>query len=246
MFYVEGGGLLAVCALMFIWPSVPSASAGMWGFMLGICLINLAGTILFYRALTIGTLAIVAPIMAGYAVITALLAVLAGERPAALPLIGALQLIVGVIGISRSGHVVDSISMLGVPEALGAAILLGTFFWTLSFVTHDLGVVWPVVLMRSVRFLSTFLWVVPQKGKPIKLTRPIWLMVIPAALLDTMGFISFNLGIGYTHTSIVTVVASLMTAVTVILAWVVLHERLSRWQWASVGVILIGVLVVNL
>lgn len=245
MFYVEGCGLIAVCSLILIWPGIPIASSGMWGLMLGICLINLAGTILFYRALTIGTLSIVAPILASYAVVTALLAVLAGERPATLPLIGALLLTIGVITVSKSERAVGSILLLGVPEALGVAILLGVFFWTLSFATPHLGVLWPVVVMRLVRFLSIFLWSFLRKDQTMRLTRSLWLMVASAAVLDTLGFVSFNLGISHAHISIVTVLASLMTAVTVILAWVVLRERLSRWQWAGVGVIVIGVLLVN-
>ena len=39
---------------------------------------------------------------------------------------------------------------------------------------------------------------------------------------------------------------SLFSAVTVLMAWVILRERLSRAQWAGVAVILFGVLLVSL
>jgi hypothetical protein len=44
----------------------------------------LAGTLLLYRSFAIGTLALVSPIASAFAVVSALLALLAGERPALL------------------------------------------------------------------------------------------------------------------------------------------------------------------
>lgn len=246
MFYVESCGLIAVCSLIVIWPGIPSASAGVWALSLVICLINLAATILFYRALTIGTLAIVAPIMASYAIVTALLAMFAGERPATLPLIGALLLVTGVSAVSKSDRTLSTVTLLGVPEAIGVAFLLGIFFWMLGFVTPTLGALWPVIVMRVVRFVGISLWIMQRRFLPTRLTRPLWLLAPAAALLDTLGFVFFNLGISITYTSIVTVLASLMTAVTVLLALAVLRERLSRLQWAGVGVITVGVILVNL
>jgi uncharacterized membrane protein len=46
--------------------------------------------------------------------------------------------------------------------------------------------------------------------------------------------------------SIVTALASIFSAVTVLLAWVFLRERLHVVQWAGVAGLLIGVLLVSL
>ena len=73
---------------------------------------------------------------------------------------------------------------------------------------------------------------------------PVW--PDSGALLDTLAFVAFNLGIGSAYTSIVTALASLFSAVTVLLAWAILRERLAPAQWAGVAVILAGVLLVSL
>ena len=78
------------------------------------------------------------------------------------------------------------------------------------------------------------------------LNQPFWLWVVPVALLDTAANIAYNIGITTALTSVVVTLSSLFSAVTVLLAWVVLRERLALWQWVGVLTILLGVLLVNL
>ena len=75
--------------------------------------------------------------------------------------------------------------------------------------------------------------------------RPFWLWVIPVALLDTAANVAYNLGITVSLIAVVSVISSLFSAVTVLLAWVFLRERLARWQWAGVGAILVGIALVS-
>ena len=69
--------------------------------------------------------------------------------------------------------------------------------------------------------------------------------VAPVALLDTAANIAYNLGIATALTSIVSVLSSLFSAVTVLLAALFLGERLARWQWAGVVAILLGIALVS-
>src|SRR4029453_10194401 len=143
-FYVQIIGLGLVGLLLLANPALPAPTASMWLLVVGIGLFNLAGTLLLYRAFAIGTLALVSPIASAFAVVSALLALLAGERPALLALLGALVLIVGVVIVSHTQHESedegrktedDSSSILrltpssfrrrlspGVPEAIGVAL----------------------------------------------------------------------------------------------------------------------------
>jgi drug/metabolite transporter (DMT)-like permease len=66
------------------------------------------------------------------------------------------------------------------------------------------------------------------------------------ALLDTAANVAYKIGIATTLTSVVVTLSSHFSAVTVLLAWVILRERQARWQWAGVFAILLGVLLVNL
>jgi drug/metabolite transporter (DMT)-like permease len=83
-FYVQVIGLGLIGLLLLASPAMPAPTAGMWLLVLGIGLFNLAGTLLLYRAFAIGTLALVSPIASAFGVVSALLALLAGERPAML------------------------------------------------------------------------------------------------------------------------------------------------------------------
>lgn len=89
MFYLQLVGLLMTGAALLRWPDLPAPTRTMWVVTIGISLINLAGTLLLYRSFAIGTLAIFSPITSGFAVVTALLALLGGERPAPVAITGA-------------------------------------------------------------------------------------------------------------------------------------------------------------
>ena len=79
-------------------------------------------------------------------------------------------------------------------------------------------------------------------GKPAGV---FWPWVVGVAVLDTAANVAYNLGITVSLTAVVSVISSLFSAVTVLLAWVFLRERLARWQWAGVGAILVGILLVS-
>ena len=101
LFYIQLGALICTSALLMLRPGAPDPHLSAWALAGAIGLGNLIGTLLLYRAFAIGTLAIVSPIASGFAVVTALLALAAGERPAPLTLTGAALLIGGVIVVSR-------------------------------------------------------------------------------------------------------------------------------------------------
>jgi len=267
-FYVQIIGMGLIGLLLLANPAIPAPSADMWLLVVGIGLFNLAGTLLLYRSFAIGTLALVSPIASAFAVVSALLALLAGERPALLALLGALVLIVGVVVVTRSqpstederpttndqrarffGHsslVIRRALPPGVLEAIGVALCFGISFWALDFVTPALGILWPVLVLRIVEAVAVVLFLLRRRTPPARLTRSMAALVLAAAVLDTLAFVAFNLGIGSAYTSIVTALASLFSAVTVLLAWAILRERLAPAQWAGVAVILAGVLLVSL
>ena len=251
----------------------------------GIQLVILLGAALLYRAFAIGTLALVSPIAASYAALTALFSLLSGEHPAPPQLVGIGLTLCGVVLAStvssqpkapplskqlvhssapahRRGEGVGAAASLapGLVEALGALLLFGVGYWALRYVVGPLGgyttafigkaadlvvlglvgLMVPVLLARSA----------PDRSAGFRLTaRPaprflFW--VVPNALLDTAANVAYNLGIAGSLTSIVSVISSLFAAVTVLLAWIFLRERLTRWQWIGVVIIFAGVALVSM
>ena len=246
MLYVQAAGIVASALVLLARRDVPPLDPGMWLFAAGVNLFNLAGTALLYRALAVGTLAIVSPITASFAAVTAVLALAAGERPEPLAIGGVALVMAGVIVVSRApGAGGGAASLSGVPAAVGAAVCYGFFFWLLEPVTAGLGIAWPGMLGRVGPAVAPLLLLAARREAPAPLPRRLWGAVALATSLDTAGFLCYNLGIATAYVSVVTALASIFSAVTVLLAWVLLRERLASSQWAGVAAVIAGVLLVS-
>jgi drug/metabolite transporter (DMT)-like permease len=240
-------GLAAMIAVILVKGESPSGSTSAWLEMALISVVSFGGVLLLYRAFAIGTLSLVSPIASGFAVVTAGLALAAGERPPGLAVAGALLLVGGVTVVSRSGDARGA-TIAGVPEAVGATVGFGIYFWALGELTPELGVYWPVIVTRSVELVLAvaLLWLWPPPPIPVDEVRSTFPFFVAAAVLDTAALLAFNLGVDSAFTTTTTALTSLYSAVTVLLAWGILRERLARAQWAGVGVVLAGVFLVSL
>lgn len=244
MLYIQLTGIAAIGLVLLARGAAPPADAGAWLLGFGVNLFNLAGTLLLYRAFAVGSLAVVSPIAAGFAVVTAALAMADGERLGQLALLGTGLVIGGVVVVSR-GQGRGATSLRGVPEALGAALLLGVFFWLIGRVTPQLGIAWPVLVGRVSAVAVALLAIMWRGAPPAALPARLWPTVVAATAFDTTAFLAYNSGVSGAYVSVVSALASIFSAVTVLLAWVVLRERLARVQWAGVAAILVGVLLVS-
>lgn len=224
-----------------------------WGWTALAGVMSAATVLALYRSFETGKLAVVAPISAGYPALTALLAIGSGEQVSAARWAGIALVLVGVgltVGAAHEpGQETDAATQnprAGVGWAITAAAGFGVMFWLLGFhVVPALGgmaSVWVIRLVATVG-LGAVAWParqslrVPRRGM-------VWMLVAMGAL-DVGAYLSNNFGMEFRHVSIVTVMASLYAAVTVLLAAVVLRERLSWKQWVGVGLIFAGVVILS-
>jgi drug/metabolite transporter (DMT)-like permease len=283
LFYVEIVATLGMLALNLPLRLISFAHAtpGMVALAIVINLAILGGAALLYRAFTIGTLSLVSPIAASFAALTALLALLSGERANPLQLIGIVLTVVGVTVASTvpasnadsaqahepkaSVHAGRWGMAPGLVEALGAMLVFGVCYWALRFPVAALGGTTTVFIAKLADTVVVVLIALvgllfyrgrghAQQGGSVErapwyvIRRParaFWPWVVGVALLDTAANVAYNVGITVSLTAVVSVISSLFSAVTVLLAWVFLRERLARWQWAGVGAILVGILLVS-
>ena len=152
----------------------------------------------------------------------------------------------------------------GLVEALSAMVVFGVCYWALRYPVAALGGVTVVfiskvadmVVLLLLALAGLALYRLRTRGKPggsnsapwYVIRRPapsFWAWVVGVALLDTAANIAYNLGITISLTAVVSVISSLFSAVTVLLAWIFLRERLARWQWAGVAAILVGIVLVS-
>ncbi|PQV63288.1 putative membrane protein [Abditibacterium utsteinense] len=240
-----------------------STNPNFWGLavMAGVC--HVVGLLLTYRAFEIGTLSLVSPIASGFAIVTALIALANGERPPLLALAGTGLLILGVVCATYTHNAEEKKSLVGVPEALGSALAFGIMFWLFDRVQIHLGVLWPLVVLKSMAFLSALISVLASKKRgdstknegETERTQPeplnsspgqLLALALGAAALDTLAWLAYNAGVRTQFVAVVTALASLFSVVTLLMAWVLLKDRLSRNQWTGIALILAGILMVSL
>jgi drug/metabolite transporter (DMT)-like permease len=207
---------------------------------------NAGGLALFYAAAAIGPLSIITPIGATGAIVPVLVGIATGDRLGAL---GATGIVLAIGGVALAGRRVGG-SAQEVADLRRTVILaglsaacFGVFLWGISPASQS-GVFWGVMFSR----LSLLTLLI---GGAI-VTRQA-LRVPPAAVpkVALPGVLLFGGTMLYAAAtqegllSVVSVIATLFPVVTVTLALLLLHERLSRVQWAGVGAALAGVVLLS-
>lgn len=247
--YLIGTGKLVVL--------IASTSWQPWAWAVLAILLSILGSLAFYRAYEIGVLMVVAPITSCYAAVTSALAFLTGEMVSQVHIMGLVVALTGVVLVAtplgsillmRKKHVVVRSEMPpGVLWAIVASLSYGVSFWILGFyVNHDLGAVTTTWLTRLLT-LCLLAACAPVAKQSLQLPRGrVWWYICAIGIIDTVAFIAYNVGLTVAQISIVSVISSLYSAVTVVLAWVFLRERLQRSQWFGIGVVFAGLVLVNI
>lgn len=262
LLYMQPPGLIGLSLYWIVaglsLPPGGAASWAAWAWAVVVVVLNLLSTLALYRALQVGTVSIVSPIVASYAAITVLLSVLAGEQLSLSSGLGVGTLLIGVT--LAAIPVASAVSQLpsdgqprkldrwsrGVGLALVAAVGYGIATWMLgAWVTPELGSIAPVWLIR----LVTPCLLVAGAG-PFRQTlkvphRKVWWCIGGVGLLDTVGALAAVRGLATGQVALVSVLISLFSAVTVLLAGLFLRERLQGSQWLGVGLIFVGIVLVR-
>lgn len=241
----------------------------------GLNLVILVGAALLYRAFAIGSLSVISPIAASFGAIVTALALLSGEQPSPAQFAGIAITLVGVtlagthMGEDSARSVRAGRQRLrlgkGVVEALLATAIFGVTYWALRYVTPVVGgaqvaLIGKITDMAALTLIFAGAWIWRRTPGRLGLTRQevevasvalaprgwrFWVWIIPAGALDVSANIAYNIGVEIALTSIVVTISSLFSAVTVLLAWLFLRERLTRWQWLGVALVLAGIILVN-
>jgi drug/metabolite transporter (DMT)-like permease len=201
--------------------------------------VNFVGAVGLYRAFATGALSLVAPVASTFAVVTVGLAALFGDVPDSVVLFGLGCTLVGLgVASFAPGHGGKS-ATAGMGWALVSSFGFGGAFYMLDGLARDLGAVWPVVGMRLVAIVLTGATLKIWRDPPG--ARMPWGAVVVVALLDSGGLVAYTAGTLHGHVAVVAVIASCFAVVTIALAQAWLRERLARWQWAGIVLVVAGV-----
>ncbi|NJK80024.1 MAG: DMT family transporter [Chloroflexaceae bacterium] len=246
LLYLEILGVVSIVAILAVQPAIPNNSLDAWALAIVLTLLQTAGVLTLYQAYKVGTLSIAAPVASGYAVVTLVLAIgVTGEQPSALALGGAIATVLGVMLVSVVRGETGSTSLAGIPAALAAALFFGVYAWSVEFIIPSLGVFWPVLINRLVDVVLIGGLLLVRRAQFIQPSRAMWRSIALASLLSLVALVSFNIGVSTADTAIVTPLSSLASAVTVLMAWAILRDRLSALQWSGVAIIIMGVVLVG-
>ena len=236
-----------------------------WVYALIAGLINAVSALALYHSFEVGVLSVVAPISAAWPALTVTLALISGERLNLFRAAGLgltfLGMVLAAVSFSADKNPADKHS--GAPDDLHRAHLarsvgwaafsaagFGLMFWWLGF--HVIPLVGGAASVWIVRLTSlcTLALAAKPAGKSVRLPRgSVWWLLLVMAVLDTSAYVSNNTGMGLGHVShvaVVSVLSSLYGAVTTLLAWIFLRERLERSQWLGVFLLFIGIVLVSL
>jgi len=205
------------------------------------------GLLLAYRALTVGRVSIVTPIVSTEGAVAAVIAVLLGEA-LSLPLAVTLAVIVvGVVlaGIERDpGEGIASRLRPGdharIPVVLAVAAAL--VFGIGLVIGGKLGATVPFTwIVLSARLVGTVVIALPLlvRGQ-LRLTRQTLPLVVISGTLEAVGSWAYVFG-AQDSIAVTAVLGGQFAVIASIVAFVLLHERLARVQVAGVAIVVAGV-----
>ena len=202
---------------------------------------GLAGLAAFYRGMAVGAMAVVAPISATGAAIPVTVGLATGERPGALQLIGLVLALAGVVLAARevTGESATRQVAAGTGLALLAACGFGFFFVGMD-AASDGDVLWALLVSRVFDVLvlaGVALALAPGRG----FTAPDVRDMVAVGVFDVTANALFAFASTRGLVSLVAVLASMYPVVTVVLARLVLKERVRRVQEVGVALALVGV-----
>ena len=230
-----------------------------WAFAVVAGLINSASSLALYHSFEVGVMSIVAPVSSAYPALTVALALLSGERIHALRGAALTITFVGVIlaalsftsnsnrAAPKGEHLSSAHVSTGAGWAILAAVGYGVMFWWLGF--HVVPMVGSAISVWVVRIstFSTLALAGAPTGRTFRLPRgSVWGLLAVVGLMDTAAFVANNAGMGMGHVAVVSMLSSLYGAVTVLLSWIFLRERIERSQWFGIVLIFAGIVLVSL
>jgi len=219
-------------------------------FALGLGAINAVASYSLFKGFEVGQLSVISPIASSYPALSTILAVLLlNEHVSSIRFAAIVAILTGIVLVSiQHTHQKFEKRQLaaGVGYAMIAFFAMGFMFFALKLIVGNLGAFLPVLLTRlmSATVLTGALILNSRVGSRGNLSSclPILLVI---GIVDTFGNITYNLGILGGTVSVVSTISGLFSAVSVMLALVVLKERLTAHQVLGLLTILVGVSIIG-
>lgn len=208
-----------------------------WGCLYGIC--QALGMWAFFAAVGSGPISVVSPLAAVLnAAVPVAVGVVLGERPGQTASVGVVLAMLAVLLVSREATVEGATPYRFTPKVAWLTVAAGGAFGLdlvfLHQAPHECGF-WPLFFARAAASIVVVILAALSKnlrlprGRPLKLTTAV-------AVLDIIANVTMLMALRSWLLSLASMLISLYPAATVVLAMVVLRERVTRLQ--GVGMVM--------
>jgi drug/metabolite transporter (DMT)-like permease len=239
-------GLTVIGAVVAVRGAGPPAGSDFALFAALAAVAGLGGLAAFYRGLSVGAMAVVAPISGLAAGVPVVFGLLQGERPSALQGVGIAFAMAGVALAAREKEPETAgatRTASGVGLALVAALGFGSFFVALDRASEEGDALWAILANRvaGVTMLAGLCLVLRPS---LRLARPDLAALAAVGILDMGANTLYALATRHGLVSVVAVLSSLYPVVVVALAYAVLKERVRPVQAVGAAAALAGVAMI--
>ena len=241
LFTAQVAGLLAIAlavlihgelpddaAIFFAVPAAVSGTLGLWA---------------YYRGMAVGAMSVVAPIAGISAIVPVTVGLATGDSPSAAQIAGIFVALIGVGLASREHQSGQRRVAAGVGLAFLAALGFGGYFVPMH-AAGEADFWWASLVFRATSFMLIAIAAVTAR-RSVSISRRDAVYVSAVGIGDTLGNVLYAASASHGLVSVTSVLASLYPVVTVVLARVVLGERVDRVQDAGIVATLAGVVLIS-
>jgi drug/metabolite transporter (DMT)-like permease len=241
LFYVQLSGLVTIAIAVAIRGEGPAG----WAVLLAIpaAISGTLGLYAYYRGVAVGAISIVAPIAGISAVIPVAVGIASGDRPSEWQVAGMVCALAGVFLASRETGRGASRFAAGAGLALLAALGFGGYFPPMH-AAGNADFWWASLLFRTTSS-AVILAVIAIRRPALSVERRHLLPLTLVGVGDLLGNLLFAAASTTGLVSVTSVLASLYPIVTVLLARLVLQERVARSQEGGIVLTLAGVALIS-
>ena len=234
--YSQAIGLVGVAVwVLLAGEPFPGAAALVPGIVAGGAVIVGLGA--FYRGLAIGAMGVVAPISAAYPLMPLAVDAARGIAPSTLQWVGTALVFAGIVALSREPTPEGGRLAAGVVLSLAAAVTFGVYIIGIDL-GADESVPWTVLAVRTTS-VTVVLAAVALTATSLRAPRRMLPVLIVIGTFDTCANVAVTVATTQGAAGIVAVLSALYPMVTIVLARLVLGERLSLFRRAG-GLVALG------
>ncbi|MBI5060886.1 MAG: DMT family transporter [Candidatus Aenigmarchaeota archaeon] len=241
-------GIVPIFIYSLLFLQIPMLSWSMVGILALSSFLLIFAYLVFYKGLKYGPISIVSPIASSATVLTVLLSILLfGESLTSLQMTAIIIIITGAVLASvKWGAEKIKIVSYGVLLAIITALGWGVAFPLMKINMNVVGPIFTLLIVRffSIIFLSAY--AAAKRDRPKNYDINVWKYLIVIGLIDAAAFLAYYIGVSMDYLSIISPISTCYPAVTVVLAYVFLKERIQNSQKIGIFLILAGLILISL